>query len=143
MITTPCRAVAEEQRSLALGVQSVFFRVFGAIPGPIAFGAVIDSGCVYWQYECNRRGNCWVYDNAVLGFRAFAIAISGITLTAVFYLLTWIFYPPVVCKSSGSPMNISAVNKASDVDNESLSSGSNGETEAEVFVDNNDLNHVN
>ena len=53
-----CRAVADEQRSLALGVQSVFFRLFGAIPGPFAFGAIIDSGYIYWLYECNRRGNC-------------------------------------------------------------------------------------
>ena len=96
-----CRAVADEQRSLALGVQSVFFRLFGAIPGPIAFGAIIDSGCIYWQYECNRRGNCWVYDNSVLGIRAFAIVVSGLTLNMIFRALSWIFYPPMInCNAS-------------------------------------------
>lgn len=132
-----CRAVADEQRSLALGVQSVFFRVFGAIPGPIAFGAVIDSGCLYWQYECNRRGNCWVYDNSILGFRAFAIALSGLILTAVFYLLTWIFYPPISCKSNSKQVDTSTVNIVSDVDE---NDSSEGEAEVEVLLDNDNLN---
>lgn len=128
------RAVADEQRSLALGVQSVFFRVFGAIPGPIAFGAAIDSGCIYWQYECNRRGNCWVYDNHLLGYRAFAIAISGLTLTAIFYVLSWVFYPPVSCKSSGMDAKEDGDSEA---DKESASSDSS-EAEVEVFIDNDD-----
>ena len=85
--------MADEQRSLALGVQSVFFRLFGTIPGPIAFGAIIDSGCIYWQYECNRRGNCWVYDNRVLSYRAFAVVVSGLTLNMISRALSWIFYP--------------------------------------------------
>ena len=79
----------------------MFFRIFGSIPGPIAFGAVIDSGCIYWQYECNRRGNCWVYNNSILGIRAFCIAISGLILNLVFSVLCWIFYPPLSCKLNG------------------------------------------
>ena len=119
--------MADEQRSLALGVQSVFFRLFGAIPGPIAFGAAIDSGCIYWQYECNRRGNCWVYDNNVLGIRAFAIAISGLTLTAALFVLTWIFYPPINCKSNGKAEK--------DIEKEKTSSDS--DAEVDVFIENN------
>ena len=108
--------MADEQRTLALGVQSVCFRVFGAIPGPIAFGAVIDSGCVYWQYECNRRGNCWIYDNDILGFRAFAIAVSGLLMTATFYFLTWIFYPPVNCMSTTKEDSVKKKEMPSDSD---------------------------
>ena len=96
--------MADEQRSLALGVQSVFFRIFGAIPGPIAFGAAIDSACVHWQYECNRRGNCWVYENGLLGVRALAIFISGLFLNIFFCIMCWIFYPPMSCKSNTQDM---------------------------------------
>jgi len=60
------RCVAEEQRTLALGLQFVIFRGLGTIPGPILFGIIFDSACIYWHYECSRRENCWVYDNTKL-----------------------------------------------------------------------------
>ena len=94
----PCRAVADEQRSLALGVSSVLFRVFGSIPGPILFGAIVDSGCTYWQTECGRRANCWVYDNYLLSTRAYAFCFMCVLVCAVSTFLVWVFYPPVtVC----------------------------------------------
>lgn len=88
-----CRCVADEQRTLALGAQSVAFRAFGSIPGPIVFGAIFDSACIYWQYECSRRGNCWVYDNTLLSQRAVILAMLGIAANLIFSFLSWIFYP--------------------------------------------------
>ena len=120
--------MADEQRSLALGVQSVFFRVFGAIPGPIAFGAIIDSGCIYWQYECNRRGNCWVYENSILGIRALAIVLSGLILNVLFSILCWIFYPPMHCKSSRQTYTLKEKERTSD------SSDNDLEVNVEVFI---------
>ena len=87
------RSVADEQRTLALGVQSVAFRTFGSIPGPIVFGAVFDSACLYWQYDCNQRGNCWVYNNKQLGERALILALLGIGTNLVFSFLSWYSYP--------------------------------------------------
>ena len=26
------------------------------------FGAIINSTCIYWQYTCEERGACWIYD---------------------------------------------------------------------------------
>lgn len=106
----------------------MFFRVFGSIPGPIAFGAIIDSGCVYWQYECSRRGNCWVYNNGILGIRAFAIAISGLVLNLVFSVLCWIFYPPMNCKSNGHAME-----RDGDIKKPRISSDSDLEVNLEDF----------
>ena len=123
--------MADEQRSLALGVQSIFFRIFGAIPGPIAFGAIIDSGCIYWQYECGRRGNCWVYENSILGFRAFAIAVSGLILNVIFSILCWIFYPPMHCMSSGQTH---AVKEDGDFDKQRTSSDRDLEVNVKVFI---------
>ena len=96
------RTVADEQRSLALAVQSVIFRIFGSIPGPILFGVLIDSGCVYWQTECGRRANCWVYDNKLLAVRAYIFTTVGVVVCVVATILSWVFYPPVTknpCKS--------------------------------------------
>lgn len=91
------RSVAEEQRSLALGVQSVIWRALGSIPGPIIFGVIFDSSCVYWQFDCGRRGNCWVYNNDHISIRAFFITTTGVLVNFVFMLLCWIFYPPITC----------------------------------------------
>ena len=85
--------MADEQRTLALGLQSVLFRSFGSIPGPIIFGAIFDSACVYWQYECSRRGNCWTYNNSNLSQRALSLALLGIGANFILSFLSWIFYP--------------------------------------------------
>lgn len=87
------RCVAEEQRTLALGVQSLIFRALGSIPGPIVFGVIFDSTCLFWQFDCDRRGNCWVYDNLQLSNRALALALSGVILNFIFSFLSWLVYP--------------------------------------------------
>ena len=87
--------MADEQRSFALGVQSFIFRVFGSIPGPLLFGVIVDSGCVYAQYECGRLANCWVYDNNLLSVRAYIFCTVGVAACIVCSVLSWIFYPPV------------------------------------------------
>ena len=30
-------------------MQLTFARIFGSIPGPVVFGAVIDNTCILWQ----------------------------------------------------------------------------------------------
>ncbi len=85
--------MADEQRTLALGVQSLVFRAFGSIPGPIVFGVIFDSACIFWQYDCSRQGSCWVYDNSSLSERAVLLAVMGVTLNFIFSFLSWIVYP--------------------------------------------------
>ncbi len=88
-----CRSVADEQRTLALGVQSVMFRAFGSVPGPLLFGTIFDSACVYFRYECGVQGNCWVYDNQRLSIGAIALGAAGLTANFGFSLLAWLVYP--------------------------------------------------
>lgn len=40
----------------------------GGIPGPIAFGWVIDKACLLWQDQCGRQGSCFVYQNAAMSW---------------------------------------------------------------------------
>lgn len=67
------RSVSEEERSFALGMQFVLFRLLGYIPSPIIFGNVIDSACLLWSVRrCSNllpaiSGRCLRYD--ILDFR--------------------------------------------------------------------------
>lgn len=57
------RSVNEEERSFALGMQFVIFRLFGYIPAPILFGNLIDSTCLLWKSTCGEKaGRCLLYD---------------------------------------------------------------------------------
>lgn len=85
--------MAEQQRTLALGFQSVFLRLFGFIPGPIIIGAIFDSACILWQDECGDRGSCWVYENTRLSVGALSSALIGIFLNFVFTFICWLVYP--------------------------------------------------
>lgn len=38
----------------------------GSIPGPIAFGWVIDKACLLWQDQCGHQGSCFVYENEAM-----------------------------------------------------------------------------
>lgn len=59
----PSRSVNEEERSFALGMQFVIFRLFGYIPAPILFGNLIDSTCLFWKSTCGETGGrCLLYD---------------------------------------------------------------------------------
>lgn len=95
-----CRCIADEQRSLALGLQSVFFRALGTIPGPIIVGALFDVSCVYWQEECGDRGNCWVYENYDLSLRMFGVFIGVRIVSLLFAFCTWKFYDVTLCSHS-------------------------------------------
>ncbi|XP_042883333.1 uncharacterized protein LOC122260222 [Penaeus japonicus] len=57
------RAVAEEDKGIALGTLTVFISLFAFIPAPIIMGAIIDSACLVWDKSCGKTGNCWLYDS--------------------------------------------------------------------------------
>ena len=58
------RSVQPAQRSLALGFQTMLIRALGTVPGPIVYGAVIDSTCILWQgQEEGGDISCRVFDN--------------------------------------------------------------------------------
>lgn len=94
------RCVSDEIRSLALGLQSMLFRLFGNIPSPLIYGALFDTSCLYWQDQCGSRGNCWVYDNNLLSYRLLSLPLAGMVLTSLCTLLAWRLYP--------SPLTIAA-----------------------------------
>ena len=97
LLTTPLfplyRIVADDQRSLALGLSSAIYRVFGTIPGPLVFGLLFDTSCLNWQDDCGRRGNCWVYDNSQLSIRVLGFSGPCLLFSAFFFLLALLTLP--------------------------------------------------
>nr|XP_006139249.1 solute carrier organic anion transporter family member 4A1-like [Pelodiscus sinensis] len=62
-LTATLRCVSDRQKSFALGIQWIVVRTLGSIPGPIAFGSMIDLSCLVWQDQCGEQGSCYVYQN--------------------------------------------------------------------------------
>ncbi|XP_014214479.1 solute carrier organic anion transporter family member 4C1 [Copidosoma floridanum] len=55
------RCVETRDKSLAQGMTLMMLSLFGLIPGPIIFGAIMDSTCLIWDMSCGKKGNCWFY----------------------------------------------------------------------------------
>ncbi|XP_055964108.1 solute carrier organic anion transporter family member 4A1 [Sorex fumeus] len=85
-LTATLRCVREQQRSFALGIQWVVVRSLGGVPGPIAFGWVIDRACLLWRPGCGGRSSCLLYRNAALSRYMLATGLAykvlGFTLFA-------------------------------------------------------------
>lgn len=82
------RSVNEEERSFALGMQFVIFRLFGYIPAPILFGNLIDSTCILWKSTCGSKGGrCLLYDIEQFRYRYVGLC-AGIKILALGIFLT-------------------------------------------------------
>ncbi|XP_027681589.2 solute carrier organic anion transporter family member 4C1 isoform X2 [Chelonia mydas] len=89
------RCVPDKQRSFALGVQSVFLRLVGTIPGPILFGVAIDSSCTLWDVnKCDIKGACWVYDNSKMAYMLIGISAACKVITILFTVIAFCLYKP-------------------------------------------------
>jgi len=55
------RSVEKKDKSLAQGITLMIISLLALIPGPIIYGAIIDSTCLIWEESCGTRGNCWFY----------------------------------------------------------------------------------
>lgn len=80
----------EEERSFALGMQFVIFRLFGYIPAPILFGNLIDSTCLLWKSTCGSKGGrCLLYDIEQFRYRYVGLC-AGIKILALgIFVIDW------------------------------------------------------
>ncbi|XP_049448635.1 solute carrier organic anion transporter family member 2B1 isoform X1 [Epinephelus fuscoguttatus] len=56
------RTVPTEDKSFAVGVQYMLFRVLAFMPGPVLYGSVIDTTCILWGKKCGKQTSCQYYD---------------------------------------------------------------------------------
>uniref|UniRef100_A0A3Q3IDE3 Solute carrier organic anion transporter family member n=1 Tax=Monopterus albus TaxID=43700 RepID=A0A3Q3IDE3_MONAL len=93
-LTATLRCVPDSQRSFGLGIQWIVVRTLGGIPGPIAFGSVIDISCLLWQDRCGEQGSCYLYHNSTMSQYTLVAGIIYKVLGAVFFLLATVLYQP-------------------------------------------------
>lgn len=81
------RCIEKRDKSFAQGITIMIISLLALIPGPIIYGAIIDSTCLIWEESCGSRGNCWFYhrDNfrylvnvASAGFTAIGVLFDGV-----------------------------------------------------------------
>nr|XP_046252002.1 solute carrier organic anion transporter family member 4A1 [Scatophagus argus]XP_046252003.1 solute carrier organic anion transporter family member 4A1 [Scatophagus argus]XP_046252004.1 solute carrier organic anion transporter family member 4A1 [Scatophagus argus] len=93
-LTATLRCVSDSQKSFGLGIQWIVVRTLGSIPGPIAFGSLIDISCLLWQDQCGEQGSCYLYQNSAMGQYTLIAGIIYKVLGTVFFLLASILYQP-------------------------------------------------
>ncbi|XP_043287932.1 solute carrier organic anion transporter family member 74D [Venturia canescens] len=83
------RCVDPRDKAMALGLIQFAIGLFGNVPCPIVYGAVVDSACLVWEYSCGERGACWLYDSNT--FRMFFHGTTGgiLILAFVVDLVVW------------------------------------------------------
>lgn len=74
---------------MAMGIIQFAIGLFGNVPCPIIYGAVVDSACLVWETICGKQGACSLYD--VDTFRYFFLGTtSGIMVLAfIMDLVVW------------------------------------------------------
>ncbi|XP_078052369.1 organic anion transporting polypeptide 74D [Augochlora pura] len=84
------RCVDPRDKAMALGLIQFAIGLFGNVPCPIVYGAVVDSACLVWEYACGQRGACWLYDSNV--FRMFYHGTTGGILVLAFVVDIVVWY---------------------------------------------------
>ncbi|XP_011720909.2 solute carrier organic anion transporter family member 4A1 isoform X3 [Macaca nemestrina] len=100
-LTATLRCVRDPQRSFALGIQWIVVRILGGIPGPIAFGWVIDKACLLWQDQCGQQGSCLVYQNSAMSHYILIMGLLYKVLGVLFFATACCLYKPLSESSDG------------------------------------------
>uniref|UniRef100_A0A3Q2PCY9 Solute carrier organic anion transporter family member n=1 Tax=Fundulus heteroclitus TaxID=8078 RepID=A0A3Q2PCY9_FUNHE len=93
-LTATLRCVPDSQRSFGLGIQWIVVRTLGSIPGPIAFGSVIDISCLLWEDQCGDQGSCYIYHNSAMSQYTLVAGIIFKVLGIIFFLVASVLYQP-------------------------------------------------
>lgn len=56
------RCTDPKDKAMAMGIIQFAIGLFGNVPCPIIYGAVIDSTCLVWDTICGKQGACAQYD---------------------------------------------------------------------------------
>lgn len=84
------RCVDPKDKAMALGLISGAIGLFGNVPCPIIYGAVVDYACIHWQETCEEPGACQLYDTDI--FRMFFHGITGSVMMLAFIVDAVVWY---------------------------------------------------
>ncbi|TKC45025.1 hypothetical protein EI555_003537 [Monodon monoceros] len=119
MYYSPCHAGCPEAASPGPGGQKAV-RVLnvplsaGGIPGPIAFGWVIDKACLLWQTQCGQQGSCFVYQNSAMSQYLLIAGLAYKVLGFIFFTTACFLYKPLSGSSDGLEASLPSQSSASD-----------------------------
>nr|XP_036862344.1 solute carrier organic anion transporter family member 4A1 isoform X2 [Manis javanica] len=113
-LTATLRCVCDQQRSFALGIQWIVVRTLGGIPGPIAFGWVIDKACLLWQDQCGQQGSCLVYQNSAMSHYMLIAGLVYKVLGFLFFAAACLLYRPPSGSPDGPETSLPSRSSASD-----------------------------
>ena len=69
------------------------FSIAGTIPGPITFGATLDSSCLLWQEDCQgTQGSCFLYSGINVAWKFFLISFSFKVVTVICWVVALCTY---------------------------------------------------
>ncbi|XP_033230662.1 solute carrier organic anion transporter family member 74D-like [Belonocnema kinseyi] len=83
------RCVEDRDKALAQGITMMVLSIFAFIPGPIIYGALIDSTCLVWNDACGTKGNCWVHEPETFRNYLNITAICFAMLGVIFDVAMW------------------------------------------------------
>ncbi|KAL7734099.1 hypothetical protein ACLKA6_011781 [Drosophila palustris] len=69
------RCTHPKDKAMAMGVIQSAIGLFGNVPCPIIYGAVVDSACLIWKSVCGKHGACSLYDADT--FRRYFLGITA------------------------------------------------------------------
>ncbi|XP_070275747.1 solute carrier organic anion transporter family member 4A1 isoform X4 [Myotis yumanensis] len=113
-LTATLRCVGDQQRSFALGIQWIVVRTLGGIPGPIAFGWVIDKACLLWQDQCGQQGSCFLYQNATMSRYMLIAGLVYKVLGFLFFAAAYVLYTCLPGSPQGLEASLPSQSSASD-----------------------------
>ncbi|XP_040038135.2 solute carrier organic anion transporter family member 2B1 isoform X1 [Gasterosteus aculeatus] len=86
------RTVPSEDKSFAVGVQYMLFRVLAFMPGPVLYGSVIDTTCILWGKKCGQKTSCQYYDLDRFRQRFLGLQVVFVCGGLLCFLLTVVFF---------------------------------------------------
>jgi len=84
--TIAMRVVPPVHRGIAVGIQSITFRLLGSVPGPLIMGGLFDAACIEWD------GACLLYDIPRLRLTWLIFCVVCCMITGILFSLqeiTW------------------------------------------------------
>ncbi|XP_017490148.1 PREDICTED: solute carrier organic anion transporter family member 1A4-like [Rhagoletis zephyria] len=69
------RCTHPKDKAMAMGIIQSAIGLFGNVPCPIIYGAVVDSACLIWKSVCGKHGACSLYDAD--SFRHYFLGITA------------------------------------------------------------------
>lgn len=84
------RTVTPEDKSFALGIQFMLFRVLAFLPAPVLYGSAIDSTCILWGKKCKKNTSCQYYNLDYFRHRFLGLQTFFVFGGLVFFFLSFL-----------------------------------------------------